>query len=60
MKFILEIDCDNDVFRDSNDELARILRRIAFHVENITLLKGEIVFDINGNNVGTMRVIDEN
>lgn len=60
MKFILEINCDNDAFQDSNDELARILRRVAFHAENITLLKNEIVFDINGNNVGTMRVIDEN
>ena len=64
MKYILEIDCDNDAFQAAslNEELARILTEV---VERINDGDGVAVgfdmglYDTNGNKVGTARLINE-
>ncbi len=56
--FTVEISIDNDAFQDGNvgAELARILRQLAFSVENHEEFSGEelsgLCRDYNGNLVG--------
>lgn len=54
MRFVLEMDCDNDAFTDTpGDEMARILRVVARRVEGGEF-DGKLV-DANGNKVGTFK-----
>ena len=61
MKFILEIECDNDAFADDpSAEVARLLRNAAERVEDVPLAhRAEpigILRDGNGNHVGFFRL----
>lgn len=60
--FSLEIECDNAAF-DPNPaaELARILSTCAVRLDGVREGEGFdwLVFDINGNRVGTMRLEGE-
>lgn len=55
MKFTLEIDCDNDAFKDGNveAELYRVLQSVSRRIMScgVTTTNTD-VFDYNGNKVG--------
>ena len=59
MTFTLTVDMDNDAFDDSN-ELARILRRVSWQIEDEGSRLGSPVVcpvrDFNGNTVGEWKV----
>lgn len=56
MAFTLNIDTDNDAFRDDSGELARILRELADYIEIYTATATGRARDINGNTVGTWSI----
>jgi hypothetical protein len=68
MKLVITIDCDNSAFngKDCGRELARILQNVTDRVDlesKSELLRGyhgdpKTLFDINGNRVGSMEVVD--
>ena len=56
MRFQLEIICDNTAFDDSpEEEVSRILRELSTRVWNGAAPDDGLVFDTNGNSVGTWR-----
>ncbi len=65
MKFVLEIDCDNAAFADDNNyfamenEVSRILRKLAGDVDSFISRETFHLRDVNGNKVGTARFTDE-
>ena len=60
MKFILEIDCDNDAFADDLEaSIAKVLRHCANRAEEHSTLC-QAVYDRNGNRIGSMRLIETN
>lgn len=53
MKYIVEIDCSNAVFKGgSGTEVGRILRNLAARLEAWKVCSEVILFDINGDRVG--------
>jgi hypothetical protein len=56
--FTMKIDLGNDAFQADPSEVARILRATADRIDAGTLGTGlyENVYDVNGNNVGTVRL----
>ena len=61
MRFECEINMDNDAFaQDMHLELFRALREIAHNVrDNDDVVRSATVRDINGNKIGTWKIIGE-
>lgn len=54
MNFKLTVDCNNDAFEPfPNDELARILRRLADRLDSAASPDAGTLADANGNTVGS-------
>lgn len=58
MKCVIEIEMDNAAFVDNPYELADILEHCARIAKRGQLYDEQSLYDINGNNVGDMCVID--
>lgn len=61
MKFVLNVNCDNDTFAgDPRPEVSRILRDIAAQLDNgETAEFFRTIFDANGNDVGRFKLVKE-
>lgn len=61
MKVRIEIDCENDAFaRRPEREVSRILDYASAHIDSngVRQSDGKKLFDINGNTVGRVEVIE--
>ena len=54
----LKMEMENAAFEHNGHEVARIMRKLANDLEVYDILKSykEVLFDINGNSVGTFKV----
>ena len=62
MKAKIEIDLDNDAFKQNPVELAFVLRNLALDIEYINGVNlGTFIgiADVNGNTVGSLEVVDD-
>lgn len=58
MRIMIDMRCDNAAFDpDPNAEVARILRELADRVED-SRLYDQVLHDVNGNQVGTLKVVE--
>ena len=61
MRIIIEMDVDNSAFDDESTEASRILAGVGDMIDNHAYLGpwNKNLKDINGNTVGSFKVIDE-
>lgn len=61
MKAVIEIEMDNAAFGDTPEEaqyeLARVLKRLSGIVADSAVFDQAGVYDINGNNIGSIRIL---
>jgi len=58
MNLIIKINLDNDAFQDNDGyyEVGRMLKQLAIDILKDGELTSRYLFDINGNNVGTLKL----
>lgn len=59
MKCVIEVEMDNVAFIDNPYELADVLEFCARVAKRGEMLDERSLFDVNGNNVGDMKIVDE-